>query len=232
MNCAYCYEENKHSAYASITQTLHMLKLIYQSDASPHEIEIFGGEPLLNWKAFLTILHYCSDKRTPMTTSTNGLLLTPDKILTLTHYNISVGISYDGRTAHDIYRRTLHNECTEQLVRDAILRSLANNLHIVINMAFHVANARYILDDIKDLYDLGITRVKLHTVNHNMYSVPFNERSHVFDSVLRFASDTGMQVYLSKSLQTARVEHKYYTGDRVKTQQKGTLGHWATVGWE
>jgi sulfatase maturation enzyme AslB (radical SAM superfamily) len=232
MNCAYCYEENKEDIYMSLQDVEHILKKIYASDANPDEVEIFGGEPLLNWKAFSSILNFCNERNTPMVTSTNGVLLTPDKILLLKKYNILVGISYDGRTTHDAYRRTKENGKTERIVRDSITNALVNDLDIIINMTFQKANAKYLADDIKELSESGVNKIQIYNVNHNQYSVCDEERIRIFKQILQFAEKNKINIYLNMSLSKSKTEHYYYYGTATKVQHKGTLGTWATVGWD
>jgi len=232
MNCSYCYEENKKSSNINISRLKQILKKIYVMDAAPDIIEIFGGEPLINWRAFLIVLNYCSERKTPMSTSTNGLLLTTDRIAVLKKHNISVGISYDGRTTHDTYRRTKQNKGTEKIVRGSIIRSLENGLEIVVNMTFQCANAKYMLGDIKDLCALGVKRIKIHNINNNEFLVSEAHRICVFNQLRSFAAINKMHIALNMSLSRSRIEQHYYSDNVMKTQRRSTLGHWAAVGWD
>ena len=232
MNCSYCYEENKIRSHISISRINLILKKIYLIDANPDMIEVFGGEPLLNWKIFQAILKFCNDRKTPLITSTNGLHLTTDKINILKQYNILVGISYDGQTTHDVYRKTNNNSNTEQVVRESIIKSIGDNLNIIINMTLQIANANSLINDIENLYNLGVRKIQIHNVNHNQYAIGEEERNRILVQALLFAKNKSMDIYLKLLHSRSTSEHYYYYDTVIKKQQKGTLGNWATVGWD
>lgn len=78
--------------------------LVASSDTRQHvEIDFFGGEPLLNWDVVKQCIEYIQEiekttnKIFKLTMTTNGMLLTQDKIDYLNKYNVSMVLSLDGR---------------------------------------------------------------------------------------------------------------------------------------
>ena len=78
--------------------------LISMSGPRQHcEIDFFGGEPLLNWDVVKQTVEYIEsiqaqhNKIFKLTLTTNGVLLTPDKIDYVNEHNMSLVLSIDGR---------------------------------------------------------------------------------------------------------------------------------------
>lgn len=78
--------------------------LIAMSSTRQHcEIDFFGGEPLLNWDVVKQTVEYVEsiqaahNKIFKLTLTTNGVLLTQDKIDYVNEHNISLVLSIDGR---------------------------------------------------------------------------------------------------------------------------------------
>jgi sulfatase maturation enzyme AslB (radical SAM superfamily) len=231
MRCRYCYENNKLKDNVSLLQVARILDKIYLNDPKPYYIEVFGGEPLMRWDAFLLVLHACQKRNTPIITSTNGIFLDDKKINILNKHNITVGISYDGQTSHDFYRKTIHGEDTEKNVRDAIVRSIKNNLDIIINIALQKANKDSFLDDITDLFDLGVDKIQIYNVNNNLFCVSEIEKKRILNQVAVLAKRRDKLIYLNGALKGSSDKHFYYYNSMVKIQTKDMLGSWEKVGW-
>ena len=67
------------------------------------EIDFFGGEPLLNWDVVKQTVEYIEsiqekhNKIFKLTLTTNGMLLTQDKIDYVNEHKMSLVLSLDGR---------------------------------------------------------------------------------------------------------------------------------------
>ncbi len=84
---------------------------LMSSNAKTVDIDIFGGEPLLAWHLVVFILEYgtkqasLTNKKIRFSLTTNGTLLTRDKIELLNQYNVNLTLSIDGDKWHnDIFR--------------------------------------------------------------------------------------------------------------------------------
>ena len=88
--------------------------LIEKSGTRQHcEIDFFGGEPLLNWDVVKQTVEYIEsvqdkhNKIFKLTLTTNGVLLTQDKIDYVNEHNMSLVLSLDGREeVHNAMRPT------------------------------------------------------------------------------------------------------------------------------
>jgi len=232
MRCFYCYENLVSSSNLSVPDTIKILDWIYRIDNNPEMLEIFGGEPLLNWDSVNAILDYHHNPNTKLTTITNGVLLNKEKINVFKRHNILVGISYDGRSAHDIYRITKNNEGTEKIVMNNILESIRENLNISICMTFHNANEKYIFRDIEELHQLGVKKFRIFTVHNNRFRVSIEQRHKIYTRMMEYAESYSLSINLNMDYSESNEYHYYYFDNRVKVQQPGVLGHWDVVGWE
>ena len=231
MRCHYCYETLRAQKKISVTETNKILDRIHQIDPHPDEIEIFGGEPFTNWGAFTEILRSCSRSKTRVTTSTNGLHLSPDKVSTLQEHRILLGISYDGKTTHDVYRRTLRNAGTERRVRGAIEKAVLAQIDLIVNMTLQKVNAKHLASDIRSLHEIGVTKIKINTVNHDQYIAPAAIKSLALDEISSFARQRNIELIFDREVTPARNTHYYHVPSGYKTQNIGEFGHWDVVGW-
>lgn len=136
--CRYCFQGERHG---QVNTLKHMTKEIAKKgiDAfvrhlKPDEnydvqIQLYGGEPLLNWEVFVFSVEYIEslvfDGHLPKTTRiivvTNGSLLDEEKARFIKSHKISVGLSLDGpKKLNDSNRRTLsgrsaYNQASEAL---------------------------------------------------------------------------------------------------------------------
>lgn len=93
------------------------------------EIDFFGGEPLMNWQVVKQTIEYAEaegpkhGKIFKLTLTTNGVLLTQDKIDYLNEHNISLVLSIDGRQdVHNEMRPSVNGKDTY----DIIAKNLVN----------------------------------------------------------------------------------------------------------
>ena len=226
MDCSYCYEKSKlGNSNIDVEKTLNS---IYKIDNTPC-IEIIGGEPLLNWPTFMEICK--SVKGGTIMTTTNGTLLTRDKIRFLKENGVLVGISYDGKT-HDVYRNHVTGEGTEQIVKNNILIALEEKLDITINIAFQKANAIYVYYDVVDLINIGVSKFKINTVNNSLFKADDNAKFSSYNRLMCLASDQ-IKIDLDTAPKIGSVyDHYYYYDDVIKHAPIGSLGKWELVGWQ
>jgi len=125
LSCHYCYVHKtgpqKEKRCLTEQMALQIIDWIYNSHQSGDQITIvlWGGEPLLNWDVFQTLVTYARDKaiqthiQTRFATTTNAMLLSSSKLKFLAENRVSLNISIDGdQSIHDRYRRTPHGKGT------------------------------------------------------------------------------------------------------------------------
>ncbi|MED0675961.1 MULTISPECIES: radical SAM/SPASM domain-containing protein [Aneurinibacillus] len=117
LRCTYCYAGDgeygapkKYLSKEVAEQAVHFLM-----ENSFHEQEVtivlFGGEPFLNWDVLQHLVEYGTEqaelygKKISYSLTTNGTLLSPERIAFLNRYSIGVSVSMDGtQEAHDKHR--------------------------------------------------------------------------------------------------------------------------------
>jgi uncharacterized protein len=110
--CRYCFQKERHGTVPigpSMTRDIARMGLdLFVKNLRPGgyavQIQLYGGEPLLNWETFVSSVSYIKqlieEQRLPKLTKiimlTNGTLLTEGKAAFIKAHNIEVGLSVDG----------------------------------------------------------------------------------------------------------------------------------------
>ena len=131
------------------------------------EIDFFGGEPLLNWSIIPAVVEHArkyEDKVFAFTLTTNGLLLTEDKIDFLNRENIQVVMSLDGRQhIHDAMRPPAggsYSTYNRVVPRFLQLASSRNHRNYYIRGTYTNANLDFTAD-VRHLVELGFREISL-----------------------------------------------------------------------
>jgi uncharacterized protein len=115
MACKYCFAQQGNyggqQAVMDFAVAKDAVDLLMESPSSWADIDFFGGEPLIAWDTVKQTLAYATEravsknKKIRFSLTTNGLLLTPNKLDVLDHYNVNLTLSLDGpRVVHDKFR--------------------------------------------------------------------------------------------------------------------------------
>lgn len=113
LSCVYCYEHNKSHSYMSYETAVEILDKEFseQSVEEPVVIDLFGGEPFLNFDLMKQIVDYVTQKYQAYNkvffTTTNGTLVhgNVQEWLIAHKEHLTCGLSLDGNeTAHNINR--------------------------------------------------------------------------------------------------------------------------------
>ena len=117
LRCDYCYAGKKHHKVISKKTILKAIALSFKMPMQKLEFGLFGGEPLLEWELFVWATEQVEAEATkrniPLikTVTTNGLLLTPDRVDWLREHGFYVVVSLDGNKAmHNTHRRYANHE--------------------------------------------------------------------------------------------------------------------------
>ena len=174
MACEYCFA-------SSYTQEKDLMPLevalkavdwlVAHSGRRRHlEIDFFGGEPLLNWSIIPAVVEHArkyEDKVFAFTLTTNGLLLTEDKIDFLNRENIQVVMSLDGRQhIHDAMRPPAggsYSTYNRGVPRFLQLASSRNHRNYYIRGTYTNANLDFTAD-VRHLVELGFREISLEPV--------------------------------------------------------------------
>lgn len=147
------------------------------------EVDFFGGEPLLAWDTLVHAVEYGKrraaekGKRLRFTCTTNGSLLTPERMAFLDENKVAIVVSLDGRPeVHDRMRRTSCGTGSfSQCLRGAKLVLESRGAGQGCSAGYGSMGSYYIRgtytacnldfsEDVRYLLELGFTRVSLEPV--------------------------------------------------------------------
>lgn len=173
MNCMYCYEQDKLSAYNWEDIEALIDSIIADNTAGDvYSIEFLGGEPLLEFEYVKDTIARFKEKDPDhvdnYVITTNGTILTDD-IITLLKENKNVYFcaSIDGTSVMNQLRTlTATGENSYDRVMNNISRLLSEGLggQVGVHMVIHPFNVSGLHDGIHHFYDAGIRNVSVGTV--------------------------------------------------------------------
>ena len=160
--CSYCFESNKGKDYMPKEMALDILKATYnQVDpmAGIFTLNMFGGEPLMNWDTFKAVCDYVLENnlKIRITVTTNLTLLTDEMIDYIDELSIPVLVSVDGiKEVHDKHRCNSFDKVIENMKK-----LIDRDLGYLIEARMTVApdTAKYMYESVKMLVDLGINNI-------------------------------------------------------------------------
>lgn len=130
LRCSYCTfdeaypDERNHSASIMSLETAKKAILDFSRRTSDSDVYIvfYGGEPLLRYKFIVESCEYARSifgQRVKFSFTTNGTLLTGEKIKFIVKENFLVTISLDGnQETHDKFRFTIKNKGTYDVIKN------------------------------------------------------------------------------------------------------------------
>lgn len=160
--CSYCFESNKGKDYMPKEMALDILKATYNvvdPMAGIFTLNMFGGEPLMNWDTFNAVCDYVLENnlKIRITATTNLTLLTDEMIDYIDELSIPILVSVDGiKEVHDKHRCNSFDKVIENMKK-----LIDRDLGYLIEARMTVApdTAKYMYESVKMLVDLGINNI-------------------------------------------------------------------------
>lgn len=160
--CSYCFESNKGKDYMPKEMALDILKATYNPVdpmAGIFTLNMFGGEPLMNWETFKAVCDYVLENnlKIRITATTNLTLLTDEMIDYIDELSIPILVSVDGiKEVHDKHRCNSFDKVIENMKK-----LIDRDLGYLIEARMTVApdTAKYMYESVKMLVDLGINNI-------------------------------------------------------------------------
>ena len=160
--CSYCFESNKGKDYMPKEMALDILKATYNvvdPMAGIFTLNMFGGEPLMNWDVFKAVCDYVLENnlKIRITATTNLTLLTDEMIDYIDELSIPILVSVDGiKEVHDKHRCNSFDKVIENMKK-----LIDRDLGYLIEARMTVApdTAKYMYESVKMLVDLGINNI-------------------------------------------------------------------------
>ena len=176
MACRYCFASQ--GTYGTTPQIMSKdvakaaIDWLVKTDVSTVDIDIFGGEPLIAWDLVKFILEYGKDaamredKVIRFSLTTNGLLLTSDKLSVLNEYDVNLTLSLDGdKFYNDIFRVTPDNQGTYEKIINNFLEvektRKGKNYYV---RGTYTKWTIHFADTVKYLADLGFKVISMEPV--------------------------------------------------------------------
>ncbi len=160
--CSYCFESNKGKDYMPKEMALDIIKATYNvvdPMAGIFTLNMFGGEPLMNWDTFKAVCDYVLENnlKIRITATTNLTLLTDEMIDYIDELSIPILVSVDGiKEVHDKHRCNSFDKVIENMKK-----LIDRDLGYLIEARMTVApdTAKYMYESVKMLVDLGINNI-------------------------------------------------------------------------
>jgi uncharacterized protein len=175
MKCDYCFASQGNFQDETLLMSEKTGKeavdyLIKHSQNRKHlEIDFFGGEPLMNFDVVKKVLEYAleqggkHDKIFKFTITTNGILLSDDKIDYINKHMQNVVLSLDGRREiNDRIRKTVNNQGTYDIIMPKFKKTVEKR-----------GNNEYYLRGTYTKYNLDFYEDVKHVASEGFKSISF-----------------------------------------------------------
>lgn len=168
LKCKYCFQMfKKHDLlnYENLSKRIELLKLRL-NNVDNLSINLFGGEPLLNWNGFSLVLEqFKNNNKVHLSTITNGTLLNEERIRYLSEFNnFHLELSIDGNKDSNSWRLLNGKSCFDNLLSNLILFNKFNIMY-KIRMTVGKFNISYVLDSLKMFESIGVKTVYIQCIS-------------------------------------------------------------------
>ena len=208
LRCAYCFAETGEFHGGRMLMPFETAKnaldmLIKRSGSRYHlEVDLFGGEPLMNWEVVKQIVAYgrelekAHNKHINFTITTNGVALDDEKIDFINREMFNVVLSIDGRReVHDALRVTPNRKGSYDIIvpKAQKLVNLRGEGEHYIRGTYTADNLDF-TEDVRALADLGFEQISVepvvlkpdepHAINDSNVDKAIEEYDRLADFVL------------------------------------------------
>ncbi len=162
LRCDYCYAGEKHHKAISKETIAQAIAFTFEIPMQKLEFGLFGGEPLMEWELFQwATLHVEAEAKKRAvklikTVTTNGVLLSEDRVKWLREHAFYVVVSLDGNEAmHNTHRKHANQRGSFHEVLKGIqtLQTLYNDGEYTIISVATPQNIHHLNDAVKYLYE-------------------------------------------------------------------------------
>lgn len=176
LRCSYCFTGGKANEVISLDMAKKSVDFLIKSAVSapletfPYkqrivDISFWGGEPLLEWDLLKEIVLYAKSVKPPEIElafggTTNGVLLTPEKLDFLEQHNVLFMISIDGtEETHDRYRKDCFGVGSHKRIMENAPEVLKRWPFYKVRMSLYPDRIDHFYEDCKYLIDNGFTNL-------------------------------------------------------------------------
>jgi uncharacterized protein len=137
LRCRYCYGGAKSKRHMTLATGFAAIERAIDRASARLHLVFFGGEPLLRWRTLVALTDRARERATSVglelhpTVTTNGTLLTDERVAWLRANGFVLAISCDGeRLAHDANRRDARGRSSHARTTAGLRRALAAKLGV------------------------------------------------------------------------------------------------------
>lgn len=164
--CDYCFcgRKFKQSMDEQIGRDAIRMFMEKANDLDKRFITFFGGEPTLEWDLMMNLTTYIREnwgERIGLSITSNGTLLTSDRILQLKNNNIQVMLSLDGcEETHDVNRKYANGKGSWEVISRNFKDLIESNTPV--RLTFTPTNVHLLADNINELINIGFQRIAFY----------------------------------------------------------------------
>lgn len=161
-NCSYCLQLSRKPDILSEENTIKRISLLELrlSKLDSAKINLFGGEPMINWNSFFKFTEkFKNNEKVSLSTITNGSLLNEDRIKYLSEIkNFGLELSFDGNKECNQWR-TIDEEQTFSLLLNKLELLNKYNAKYLIRSSIGKFNLPFLNDSLRLFKSIGVKRV-------------------------------------------------------------------------
>ena len=173
LRCTHCFIDKERPERISLAAAKKGLDLFLRSPGERKTLEIYGGEPLLEFGLVKEIIAAAQKKARALgrdlsvSVASNGVLAQPEHLAYLAARGIRFSISFSGGDkTQDFTRRFPSGRGTSAALKTKIpmlISALGENLHVI--FCVHPLRAAYAYRDYRRLVKLGFTNIGIECVH-------------------------------------------------------------------
>lgn len=163
LSCVYCFEHNKDSQMMDSKIAIDVVDKAYKevkySNGNKFMINIFGGEPLLNWKCIKDLIDHCNSKDYEVSygITTNLTGLTDEMIEYFDDVGMYLLVSCDG--IREVHNKNRCNSWDRVMHNISRLKDAGLLMFVEARMTILPEDVKYAMAGVKMLIDMGIDNV-------------------------------------------------------------------------
>jgi uncharacterized protein len=176
LGCGYCYAGRKFRKAMPAAVMRQALDLAFaDGDAGKIQVSFFGGEPTLEWDLLIEAAEYArslaGDRTLVQCVTTNGTLLTKERVDRLADLDVYVGLSIDGnQRAHEANRPSMSGQSTWAAVSKGLDMVVAAGRPFETISVVTPESVRELGASVAELFERGVPRVALNPCYESVWT--------------------------------------------------------------
>lgn len=163
LSCTYCFEHNKNVQNMPSQIAIDTIDKAYRHISTAYSdkftINLFGGEPLLNWQCIKDLIDHCNKKNYDISygITTNLTGLTDEMIEYFDDVNMFMLVSCDG--IREVHNKNRNNSWDRVIANLKRIKEAGLLLYVELRMTILPEDVKYALQGVKYFVDFGIDNI-------------------------------------------------------------------------